>query len=223
MNRGFEYLINRGVKEDTFKNFGAMYFADGVLHAEPTGIFTGDFFRMVKRNILTFTNEDNTLRMENCVLFPLLDPYLNYRSVFARKLAGTPKFDAMPFNKKTLLYGLADSYRHILNKDHVYIVEGIFDFLVMWQYGIRDVVSSLGSLLHYEQMCLLARFANNFTVIYDPDPSGKEGMTKAKELITKHGYRCSTVYLSEGLDVDDFILKYGVERLLKNAKTTLAI
>lgn len=223
MTGGLEYLNNRGISDETIKDHGLMYFLNGTIQAIPGELFNSDFITKVKPMITGYITATGDYRMNNCVLLPLLSLHRKYLSIFARRLSGEPKFDAFTYNKKAMLYGLYESHPYILNKEHAYIVEGIFDYLVMWQFGIRNIVCTLGCSLHYDQMCLLGRFTKNVTVIYDPDVAGKDGMFKAKDLLVKHGYKCQTVYLPEGLDLDDFILKYGVERLLKHAKTTLTV
>ena len=221
MISGFDYLFSRGITEDTIREFGLMYYSEGELHALP-GKFPKEFFSYAK-SLVAPVPPETVSKFKDCVLIPVLDLYNTYATIFARRLIGTPKFDALPFNKKSLLFGLNQSHPYILNKEEVYIVEGVFDFLVLWQYGIRNVVCPLGCSLAYEQMCLLARFTKNFTVIFDPDEGGQEGMVKAKAMLRKYDYKCRSVYMPEGLDIDDFIIKYGVERFLKHAKNTPAL
>jgi DNA primase len=210
MSVGLDFLYKRGLSDETILNYGLMYYKDEKMHAIPDR-FGVDFIKHAK-GLVTKRPDEEVSKFDNCVLFPVLNLHKRLVSLYARRLEGKPKFDALHFDKKNYLY--------ILNRDHAYIVEGIFDFLVLWQHGVRNAVCPLGCSISHQQMCLLGRFANNFTVVFDPDQAGKDGMRKARNLFSKHGYRCNTIFIPEGLDLDDYILKYGVERFLKHAKNT---
>jgi len=218
MSAGIDYLFGRNFTEETLREFSAMYFKDNQLSVIPDSLH-GDFIMHVK-SLLQPVPPDTISKFDDCVLFPVLDLYNKFITIFARRLNGAPKFDALPYDKKSIVYGLNKSYDYILNRNNVFVVEGIFDCMMLWQYGIRNVVTPLGCSLSYEQMCLLARFTNTFTVIFDPDQAGRDGMLKAKLMLTKHGYKCNTVFVPEGLDVDDYVVKYGIERFLQNAKNS---
>ena len=215
MTKGFEYLTRRGVSEESIIHFGLMYYADEQLHAK-LGRFSPEFIKHVKSLL-------NPERFNDCVIYPIIDLHGKLASISARRLDGQPKYDSLPFNKKSLLYGLNDTYSHILNRNMVFVVEGVFDLIMMWQYGIRNVVCSLGCTLTYEQMCLAGRFTNHFTIVYDPDTAGIAGMSKASKLLTKHEYLCKTISIPGGLDIDDYLLKYGAEDFLNHAKNSRTV
>ena len=59
------------------------------------------------------------------------------------------------FDKGFVLYNLNKAKEHIAEDGQVVIVEGFFDVLRLWSYGIQNVVAIMGSALVPEQMLLL--------------------------------------------------------------------
>jgi DNA primase len=216
MSKGIQFLLDRGISEDTIKTFNLGYYGDSKLQTI-SGAMTSEQGKYFKSLMPGPVPPETVSRFENCVVFPLTNIYGSVVSIFARRLEGKPKFVALSFDKSRMLYGLDRTHSMILNRNHVYITEGIFDFLMLWQCGIRNSVCALGCRLAYEQMCLLARFTDKFTLIFDSDTAGKDGMIAAKKQVEKYGYKGSITILPEGLDLDDFLLKHGVEEFLKHA------
>ena len=208
MNSGFTYLKQRGFTSETVKEFDLMYYDGNTTYGLDTTQQRG-----VCDDVKPFFKDT----FKNSILFPVFNLYNELVAVTARRFDGKPKFDSSSFNKRSILYGLNKTYKDILLKDAVFITEGPFDFLMLWQTGIRNCVSSYGCNLNYEQYCLCARFTTNFNIIYDNDDAGKTGADKAKKLITAYGGTCNIINLP--YDLDEYIIKYGVEEFLKHVHT----
>lgn len=218
MNTGFEFLRKRGISSNTVKEFNILYFDKKQFFGFSENL-NKDLIDKIRESFkMRFLN--NNIPFPDCIVFPVFDLYSNFTAIFMRRLEGEPKFDASFFKKSQILYGLNKTYTEILNKDSVFITEGIFDFLMLWQNGIRNSVSALGCNLSFEQMCLCLRFTKNFIIIFDPDNAGKTNAIKAKELILKFGGNCKIIFLKDGLDLDDYICKYGINKFLEHVKNT---
>lgn len=82
-------------------------------------------------------------------------------------------------NPKTLLG--KENLKLLESKEFVILVEGITDFLTLWEMGYRNVVCSMGSRLSKEQAYLLR--TKTVFIIYDRDYAGHSGAKDAAELL----------------------------------------
>jgi DNA primase len=212
MNPGYEYLKNRGFKSDTLKTFDIMYY-DGKNNYSFNTTQEKGLCDVAKR-----LYKDN---FGNSIVFPIFDLYNRLVSVSVRRFDNLPKFDYSVFDKRYILYGFNATYKDILEKDAVFITEGQFDFLMLWQHGIKNCVSSCGCNLTFEQMTSCMRFTKNFYIIYDNDEPGKVGVVKAQKLIKAHDGNCKIIYLP--CDLDEYLLKNGTEAFLKYAQITKSL
>ncbi|MCM3873004.1 MAG: DNA primase, partial [Pyrinomonadaceae bacterium] len=81
------------------------------------------------------------------------------------------------------LFGLNLTRDEIRRQGYAILVEGFLDLIVPYQFGIRNVVASLGTALTPDQVKLLARFARKVVVNYDGDRAGVQAAKKAIETL----------------------------------------
>lgn len=87
-------------------------------------------------------------------------------------------------------------------QEQVILVEGITDFLTMWQIGYKNVTCSMGAKLSKEQAYLLR--GKIVFIIYDRDFAGYEGSKQASELLREYGSTPIVVELPDnGTDKND--------------------
>ena len=105
-------------------------------------------------------------RFRNRIVFPIFDMHMQVVGFGGRVMDdGEPKYLNSPetpvYNKRRLLYGFQSARRHCRESGFVYIVEGYFDMLSMFQYGIRNTVATLGTALTPDHVRLLKGHAKN--------------------------------------------------------------
>jgi DNA primase len=147
------------------------------------------------------------------LVFPLYDLYssflgLAYRSDKVKFFYDT-NFRTRPAD---ILYGLNITHPFVRKSDFCVVVEGPFDFLKLYDSGIKSVVSTLGAGLSWAQMCLLSRLCSRVFLCYDPDAAGRRAANKARSLCLKGGLFPFVVDLDS--DPDEFVYKNGPEALL---------
>lgn len=90
----------------------------------------------------------------------------------------TPKYKLPKgFRKSAELFNLHRALRESAEAP-LYLVEGVFDVLHLWQHGQRKVVALLGSSLSAEQEALLfdrTPFAPQLVLLLDADDAGRKG------------------------------------------------
>ncbi|MEP6718036.1 MAG: DNA primase [bacterium] len=108
------------------------------------------------------------------------------------------------------LFGLNLTRDEIRRQGFAILVEGFLDLVVPYQFGIRNVVASLGTALTSEQVKLLARFASKVVVNYDGDPAGVQAAKKAIEILLAEDLEVKVLVLPDDSDPDEFIRKLGL-------------
>lgn len=137
---------------------------------------------------------------------------------------GIPKYLNSPetplYNKSSHLYALDVTRDEIRQRDFAVLVEGYFDCVVPFQYGIRNIVASLGTSLTQNQVKILARYTRKVVVNYDPDSAGVAATMRSIDLFLEQGLHVNIVRLPSGSDPDTFIRGEGVEAYQEKLKAS---
>ncbi len=136
---------------------------------------------------------------------------------------GEPKYlnssDSVIYQKRFSLFGLPMVRSSIRHEDRVFIVEGYFDLLRMYQSGVFPTVASLGTALTRGHIQTLKRFTPNFYVVFDADDAGIKAAFRSLELFLDEGISPRVILLPAGADPDEFILKEGVKNFQRKIES----
>lgn len=152
----------------------------------------------------------------NAISIPYLDTYGNVVGNSYRHLEeGKPKYENAHedevFKKTELLYGLDKARKNI--KEKVFVVEGYFDVLALYQMGYKESVAFCGSYLTDGQASLISKYIQRNTKIYlipDNDKTGLQNVGKnVKTLRMKMKNPISIVTLPEGIKDPNDVLQLG--------------
>lgn len=219
-----EYLMGRGISEDTAKTFRL-----GYAHQYPAFSRTAISKGFSEANLigigLSYKNKRGELadRFYDRLIFPWIDSSGRIVALGGRKIvAGTKGIDQKYINSKESeifhkgheLYGIWQAKEAIREKDQAYLVEGYFDVIAMYQAGIHNVVANSGTILSQYQVDLLGRFTKNIVVIYDGDEAGQHAIERSSKLLLQGGMNVSVVILEDGNDPDSYIKERGQEEFL---------
>lgn len=121
------------------------------------------------------------------------------------------------YSKGRHLFGLyaAKKVAHESSLKKILIVEGYMDAISLHQRGITNVVASLGTALTEAQGRLLRKSSEQVIVGYDADGAGQEATMRGLEILRNLGCDVRILQIEGAKDPDEYILKYGPERLLK--------
>ncbi len=108
------------------------------------------------------------------------------------------------------LFGLNLTRDEIRRQGYAILVEGFLDLIIPYQFGIRNVVASLGTALTPDQVKLLARFARKVVVNYDGDQAGVQAAKRAIETLLAEDIEVKILVLPDNADPDEFIRRLGV-------------
>lgn len=121
------------------------------------------------------------------------------------------------YSKGRHLFGLyaAKKSAHESSLKKILIVEGYMDTISLHQRGITNVVASLGTALTEAQGRLLRKSSEQVIVGYDADGAGQAATMRGLEILQNLGCDVRILQIEGAKDPDEYILKYGPERLLK--------
>ena len=160
------------------------------------------------------------------IMFPIRD-FSGRTIAFGGRILGEgiPKYLNSPetvlYNKSRHLYALDVSREEIRRRDFAILVEGYFDCVVPFQYGIRNVVASLGTSLTQDQVRTLGRYTRKVVVNYDPDSAGMAATLRSIDLFLEQGFYVNILALPGGQDPDCYVRKEGTAAYQKELKSSL--
>jgi len=213
-----EYLKQRGIAEETSQAFKLGFAPDSwealSTHLRQKGATQE---QLEKSGLVVKKDEGGSYdRFRGRLIFPVFDAQGKPIAFGGRTLdpEGEPKYLNSPetpaYTKGRHLYGLNLTRDEIRRQEFAILVEGYLDLIVPYQFGIRNVVASLGTALTPEQVKLVGRFARKVVVNYDGDRAGVQAAKRAIETILAEDIEVKVLVLPDNADPDDFIRKHGV-------------
>lgn len=124
------------------------------------------------------------------------------------------------FDKSNALFGLEHARHHIVSSDTAVLVEGYTDTIMAHQFGVANVVATLGTSFTPGHARILRRYAKKIVLLFDSDTAGLAAANRA--LGVALGSRIDIAIASVPLAKDpcDFLLAKGkepFELLIENA------
>ena len=124
------------------------------------------------------------------------------------------------FKKRENLFNYHRAKEEIRKEKKVIVMEGFMAVIRAYSVGIKNVVATMGTALSNEQSSLIKRLSNTIYLCYDGDDAGKSATLTSGDVFTKMQCDVFVIPLSDKLDPDDYIIKYGEEKfkdLINNA------
>lgn len=124
-----------------------------------------------------------------------------------------PKFlHSKGFKREFFLYG--EVRKDIDRGDIIYVVEGNIDAPMLWQYGYRPVVATLGSNVSDVQVEKLVAWWNHILIVQDADDAG-DSMVRLVKYKVAGRKKVSSVRPLDGMDPGSMSVDNAVELLGK--------
>ena len=213
------YLSNRGLSAEIIQKFGLGYVPN-----QPNPL--SNLFKDYNSNKflldagLVIKNDNGKVydRFRDRIMFPIRNVQGNVIAFGGRIIAhGEPKYLNSPetelFNKSLELYGLFEAQKYIRDKNQAIVVEGYMDVIAMSQFGLENVVASMGTAATAEQIKKLFRLCDDIYYCFDGDKAGQKAAWRAMErsipLVTD-SKTVHFIFLPEDDDPDSFLRKNGV-------------
>ncbi|HJU91697.1 MAG TPA: DNA primase [Pyrinomonadaceae bacterium] len=213
-----DYLKEREISQETQTAFRLGYAPDSW---DALSVFLrnkGATQEHIDRSGLVAKKEDGSRsydRFRGRLMFPVLDAQGRPIAFGGRTLKGEDaKYINSPetaaYVKGRNLFGLNLTRDEIRRQGFAILVEGFLDLIVPYQFGVRNVVASLGTALTPDQVKLLSRFARKVVVNYDGDRAGIQAAKKSIEILLAEDLEVKLLVLPDNADPDEYIRKFGV-------------
>ncbi len=127
------------------------------------------------------------------------------------------------FHKGSELYGLYQARKAVRKLERLLVVEGYMDVVSLAQFGVRNVVATLGTATTAEHLQRLFRVVPQVVFCFDGDRAGREAAWRALENalpVLSEGRQVRFMFLPDGEDPDSLVRKEGqagFEQRLENA------
>lgn len=227
-----KYLKKRGITDDTIEEFKLGYSLNS---------WDSVAKELKKNNISESMSAQSGLilkrqqksgyydRFRNRIMFPIFDINMQVAGFGGRVMDDSmPKYMNSPetpvYHKSRILYGLHAAKQHCRHEGVVYIVEGYFDFISLYQNGIKNTVASLGTALTHEHVRILKGYASKMVLVFDSDTAGINAAKRSLKIFLKEGVDTRILVLPQGSDPDSYVVEHGkkaFENLAGDAKTMI--
>ena len=124
------------------------------------------------------------------------------------------------FKKGENLFNYHRAKDEIRKKKYVIVMEGFMAVIRAYTIGVKNAIATMGTALTHEQANLIKKLSNTIYLCYDGDDAGFKATITSGDEFTKMGCNVLVIPLSDKLDPDDYIIKYGEEafkNLIDNA------
>ncbi|NLZ80914.1 MAG: DNA primase [Clostridiales bacterium] len=218
-SKALEYLLERGMTEETIKKFGLGY----------SNKTSNDLYLYLKQNgysdsllkesgLVSIEERGNYDKFWNRVMFPIMDVHNKVIGFGGRVMGeGSPKYLNSPetkiFDKSRNLYGM--NIARSSRRPYIIICEGYTDVIGLHQSGFTNAVASLGTAFTVQQANLLKRYTPEVMLAYDSDGAGVKAILRALPIMKEAGLTTKVINLKPYKDPDDFIKNLGEEEFEK--------
>jgi|GEM_PF-124070 len=158
------------------------------------------------------------------LIIPILDIKGETIGFGARSLDNTePKYlnssETEVFNKGSNLFGLNLAKDDVRDTQTLYVVEGYFDVILPYQFGVKGIVAPLGTALTPSHIKLIKRFANKIVLVLDNDEGGTQAQERMVDMLLGEDIDIFVCELPNNTDPCDCIKNSGgPEQFLKLLK-----
>ena len=215
-----EYLKERGITFEAAQEFGLGFAPNDWSFVKNKYGKTKNDLNLLERAGLIARKEDSLYdRFRGRLMFPIEDRRGRVIAFGGRVISeGEPKYLNSPetilFKKSNELFGFKKALQAIKTDEKVLVVEGYTDVVVLAQYGVKNVVATLGTAVTPSHVKQLLRAIHNVVFCFDGDEAGVRAAWRVVEStlpVMEDGHLVSFVFLPEGEDPDSMVRREGGE------------
>jgi len=221
------YLAERGIKEESIKNFDLGYSPEKNNSFALDVIKNGYNKEFIEKTGLVIYNKNNEVdRFSGRIIFPIKSISGRTHGFGARLISeksNKPKYlnsvESEIYHKSKILYGIYESKQAIVKQDLCYLVEGYTDVIQFHQANIKNVVSSSGTSLTADQIRMIGRLTSNIVVLFDGDDAGLRASLRGIDLILEQEMNVKICVFPEGQDPDSYARTHKYDQIIDFLET----
>jgi DNA primase len=119
------------------------------------------------------------------------------------------------FDKSNSLFGLDHARHQMVSSDTAVVVEGYTDCIMAHQFGVSNVVATLGTSFTIGHARILRRYAKKVVLLFDSDTAGLEAANRALGVALGSHIDIAIASVPQAKDPCDFLLAQGKEPFAK--------
>lgn len=215
-----EYLLGRGMTEETIKAFGLGYanrYSDDLYKYLKSLGYEDEL--LMQSGLVTFDEvRGGHDKFWDRIMYPIMDANNRVVGFGGRVMGdGMPKYLNSPetviFDKSRILYGLNKARRS--RESYFLICEGYMDVMALHQAGFTNAVAALGTAFTQAHGSLIKRYTNEVILTFDSDGAGTAAALRAIPILREAGLKVKVLNMEPYKDPDDFIKVLGAEEYKK--------
>lgn len=217
-----EYVAGRDIEDGVSRRFGLGYAPQGWDNLRKAAANDGIAAAELVQVGLLVAKEDGHYydRFRDRLIFPVIDAMGRIIAFGGRTLGDDPaKYINSPesalFEKSRSLYGIHAAKDVIVKQRVAAVVEGYTDCIMAHQFGVSNVIATLGTALTVDHARVLSRYADKVVLVFDSDEAGRKAADRAVDIFFAQQMEVGIVALPEGLDPCDFLLGRGREAFVE--------
>jgi DNA primase len=227
------YLKKRGIDGPTAGRFGIGYAPnawDTVLRQ--LGTSDARVAKLLQAGLVVANDAGRRYdRFRDRIMFPIRNARGQVIGFGGRVLdSGEPKYLNSPetpiFRKGQELYGLFEARQNPGKPKTITVVEGYLDVASLVQFGVENVVATLGTAMTAENLRRLTRLTDRVIFCFDGDRAGRTAATRAMEIALPFGggkVDLSFLLLPEQDDPDSFVRSQGADAFRALADNAISL
>ncbi len=218
-----DYLQQRGLSEEITQTYRIGFAPPGWDNLlQQLGNSKERIKQLETAGLISSNNDKRYDRFRDRIIFPIHDTRGRVVGFGGRVMGDdTPKYLNSPetpvFHKGRELYGLYEARKALKDIPSLLVVEGYMDVVALTQYGILNVVATLGTATTADHLEKLFRSAPEVIFCFDGDRAGKDAAWKALETtlpLLRDGRQARFLFLPDGEDPDSQVRKQGKDSFL---------
>lgn len=218
-----EYLLNRGIKQDTIKKWRLGYAPDEWRVLSDFLVGRGyETWEIIEVGLAVKSEKSQTPydRFRGRIIFPIFDLSSQVIGFGGRvfdqnpnkplaKKETTAKYLNIPntplYDKSRVLYGLNFGKLDLRKKDVCVLTEGYMDVITSHQAGFINTVATSGTALTIQQLQLIKRYTSNILTAFDMDAAGGMATHRGIDLAVSQDFNIKVIRMPDEKDPADVI------------------
>lgn len=216
-NDALNYLHSRKFSQQSIQQYSLGYFPKASYSIKQLlalvlkqGFLTQD---LIKAGIVFESKNALYSPFENRIIFPIKDHlgrFCGFGGRIFQPQDDRPKYynskENSFFQKGQLLFGLDIAKKSIQETKAAFLVEGYTDCIAMHNYGYKNSIATLGTACTLEHLKLLARYTDQFYLLYDSDSAGKKAILRLAQMCWNINVETKVICLPTGMDPASFLM-----------------
>ena len=125
------------------------------------------------------------------------------------------------FKKGENIYNYFNAKEETRRKKYVILMEGFMAVIRASTIGVTNCIATMGTSLTKEQITLIKRLTNTVYLCLDGDNAGVNATINNGKLLLDNNLSVKVIPLTDNLDPDDYIIKYGKDKFLSLIENAL--